>query len=180
MNVYINISLNIIKINEMLSYCLAIKKNEINYIKLGRLDNKDSLKKLYDSLSKQKNLFFYDYESLDLTLSEFKTLYIYLQDKGVNINFLKEDDSFLSWLVELTYTDAKIRSTRVISAINDRREAGVILGRPKVESKIQKKIYELYVIQGLSMREVAEKCNVSIGTVYKYVHLSEGYKKEKV
>lgn len=174
MNIYLNLSLDIIKINEVISYCLDIKTHQINYIRLGRLDSKENFKKLSDSLSKQKNIYFYDYESLDLTLSEFKTLYIYLIDKGVNIYFLKEDDSYLPWLVKLTYTDAKIRSTRVIDAINNRREEGVILGRPRVESKIQKKIYELYVIQGLSMREVADKCDVSLGTVYKYAHLNKG------
>lgn len=170
MNIYLNIDLDIKKMNEMIHYCLSIEETQINYIKLGRLDNKKTLKKLSYALTRGSNLYFYDYESLNLTLTEFKTLYNYLMDKEIKIQFLKEDQTFLPCLVELSITDAKIRSARVVDAINERRKAGVVLGRPKVESKIQKKIYDLYVVQQLPMREVAEACDVSLGTVYKYVH----------
>ncbi len=170
MNVYLNIDLDIMKMNEMIHYYLNIEKPQINYIKLGRLDNKKTLRELSDALQQESNLYFYDYESLDLTVTEFKNLYNYLIDKEIKVRFLKEGNSFLPCLVDITLIDAKIRSARVVEAIDNRRKAGVVLGRPKVETKVQENIYDLYVVQQRSMREVAEACDVSLGTVYKYVH----------
>lgn len=50
------------------------------------------------------------------------------------------------------------------------REMGVTLGRPKISENIVHSIIHLKS-KGHSYRRIAEECNVSIGSVYKYLQL---------
>lgn len=50
------------------------------------------------------------------------------------------------------------------------REMGIRLGRPKIPETIVHSIVQLKA-KGHSYRRIAEECNVSIGSVYKYVQL---------
>lgn len=47
------------------------------------------------------------------------------------------------------------------------------IGRPRISPKVINEIQFLYNNQGLTMREIADKTNVSLGTVFKYSNLYE-------
>ena len=61
------------------------------------------------------------------------------------------------------------RSATTRRALNARREKGQSLGRPKINEMTINKIKELRE-QRYSLREIAVKCDVSLGTVHKYLH----------
>ena len=171
-NVYLNIDLDVVEMNEILSYFLNIKDQTFNYIKLKRLDQDETIK-LMSLLSQNDSLYFYNYKSLDLTLSEFKTLQDHLSRKNIQVFFLAEDPIFYKWLVELTMIEHKIQSLRIVETIEKKRKKrkeNVVIGRPRVDTDIQDEITYLYNVDKRTMREIAELCQVSLGTVYKYAH----------
>lgn len=169
-NVYLNIDLDIFSMNNIISSFINASYSDVNYIKLKRLDKKEEIDKLMNILSENDVLYIFDYKSLDLTLTEFKTLHFRLLEKNIEVIFINESENYYNWLVDLTLIDFDIRSARVVDAIKLRRQKGVVLGRPKVNTDIQNKITYLYREQKKTMREIAQICDVSLGTVYKYVH----------
>ncbi len=59
--------------------------------------------------------------------------------------------------------------TRTKEALHQAKIDGKVLGRPSINENIREKIVKLYLNPDLSVKEVAEKCNVSERTVYRIV-----------
>ena len=174
-NVYLNIDLDVVAMNEILSYFLNIKAQSFNYLKLKRLDQEE-INKLMSLLSPNDSLYFYNFKSLDLTLLEFKTLQDRLAQKNIQVFFLAEDPNYYKWLVELATIEFKVQSARVAETLAKKSKAKkecIVLGRPKVDANTQEEIIRLYNVDKRTMREIAEVCQVSLGTVYKYAHASK-------
>lgn len=62
---------------------------------------------------------------------------------------------------------------RTLVGLNEARKKGKVGGRPKTDPKVVKKIRRLYYDKNESIQLISSKCQVSVGTCYKYVNLSE-------
>ena len=62
---------------------------------------------------------------------------------------------------------------RTLVGLNNARKKGKIGGRPKIDVRTIKRIRHLYHEKRETIQYIALKCNVSIGTCYKYINLSE-------
>jgi DNA invertase Pin-like site-specific DNA recombinase len=65
--------------------------------------------------------------------------------------------------------DTFVISERTSRGIQDAKVKGVIGGRPKVSDLKIEKIKYLYEKRGYTLREIADECEVSLGTAYKYI-----------
>lgn len=62
---------------------------------------------------------------------------------------------------------------RTLIGLSTARKNGKIGGRPKIDKRIVKKIRHLYHEKKETIQFISSKCNVSVGTCYKYINLSE-------
>ncbi|WP_207696465.1 hypothetical protein DOK67_0001358 [Enterococcus sp. DIV0212c] len=62
---------------------------------------------------------------------------------------------------------------RTLIGLNNARKKGKIGGRPKIDARTVKKIRYLYHDKKETIQFISSKCNVSVGTCYKYINLSE-------
>lgn len=62
---------------------------------------------------------------------------------------------------------------RTLIGLNNARKNGKIGGRPKIDVRTIKKIRHLYHEKKETIQFISSKCNVSVGTCYKYINLSE-------
>jgi DNA invertase Pin-like site-specific DNA recombinase len=126
---------------------------------------------------------------------DFHNLLSFLHEKGVglyikNLNlFTLTDDGkenhitslILTLMSEISKMETLTLRERVKVSLNNLRQKGVILGRPKGtkedESKLIKKYPEVvkYIRKGLSIREVSKLTKVSINTTNKVSKVLKGY-----
>lgn len=126
---------------------------------------------------------------------DFHNLLSFLHEKGVglyikNLNLftLTEDGKenhitslILTLMSEISKMETLTLRERVKVSLNNLRQKGVILGRPKGtkedESKLIKKYPEVvkYIRKGLSIREVSKLTKVSINTTNKVSRILKGY-----
>lgn len=85
-------------------------------------------------------------------------------------NNLKEirDDMFMDTILEISRVEDQIKSELVRKGIKKATLAGKKSGRPGITEEQIKKIQALYVEKKLTLREVSELTDVSLGTVHKY------------
>lgn len=62
---------------------------------------------------------------------------------------------------------------RTLIGLTQARQKGKIGGRPKINLKTVKKIRRLYYEKKESIQVISTKCNVSIGSCYKYINMTE-------
>ncbi len=108
--------------------------------------------------------------------NEAQTLPLVLQNmprriQGVDvIEFQVIDDrQFYDLVSEIAEMESFVISERTTRGIQKARRSGRVGGRPKVSEETIEEIRYLYHNQSYTLREIAEKCDVSLGTAYKYV-----------
>ncbi|MBP1042767.1 recombinase family protein [Vagococcus sp. BWB3-3] len=98
------------------------------------------------------------------------------RDKQVQLISLEDQlDSnkaydFFDLLDLLGRIDFACRSERTKQQIQLSREIGQTIGRPAIDKKKIERIYYLYHDKKWAMRKIATECDVSLGSVYKYIH----------
>ncbi|WP_312500084.1 recombinase family protein [Enterococcus sp.] len=73
----------------------------------------------------------------------------------------------------LAVMERSLIKERTLVGLNNARKKGKIGGRPKIDSKTVKKIRHLYYEKKETIQFISTKCNVSVGTCYKYIKLPE-------
>jgi len=73
----------------------------------------------------------------------------------------------------LAVMERSLIKERTLVGLNNARKKGKIGGRPKIDPKTVKKIRHLYYEKKETIQFISTKCNVSVGTCYKYIKLPE-------
>ncbi|MGO2099735.1 hypothetical protein [Vagococcus salmoninarum] len=79
------------------------------------------------------------------------------------------DEKLTRLLLEYGQNERVIMSSRTLLGIHSARKNGMAYGRPKLANDTIKEIRFLANNQGWSVREIANQCEVSVGTVHKYI-----------
>lgn len=79
------------------------------------------------------------------------------------------NQNFNRLLLSYAKNEQDIMSYRTIEGIQKAKKEGVKYGRPKINQEVIARIQYLGTNQEWSVREIAEMCEVSIGTVHKYL-----------
>lgn len=156
-----------------------IKKiNDFKYDKLiiedNALDNHQELEKLLASLLERDYLIISDMRVFSYSLKALKKIYVKLQEKEVTLVSINEhidtskSPNFFHDMIRILESDEKHRKYLVNINITRARNDGRIGGRPTISSDTIEKIQYLYIHEKLTLREIAEKCDISLGTAYKY------------
>ena len=73
----------------------------------------------------------------------------------------------------LAKMECELIKERTLIGLTNARKKGKIGGRPKTDMKVVHKIRQMYYTRHESVQTIATKCQVSIGTCYKYINLTE-------
>lgn len=73
----------------------------------------------------------------------------------------------------LASMECDLITERTLIGLNNARKKGKIGGRPKIDTRTVQKIRHLYHEKKETIQFISSKCNVSVGTCYKYINLSE-------
>lgn len=107
-----------------------------------------------------------------IQLGEFLEL---LSDKKIKLQILNKrmsqlsDELYCDLIIEIAEAEKQIISERTTRGLEKARREGRIGGRPRVSEETIERIRFLYKFRSYTLREIAEECNFSLGTAYKYV-----------
>lgn len=82
-------------------------------------------------------------------------------------------DIYFKLMNGLATMECDLIKERTLVGLNNARKKGKIGGRPKIDGRTVKKIRHLYHEKKETIQLISSKCNVSVGTCYKYINLSE-------
>lgn len=82
-------------------------------------------------------------------------------------------DIYFKLMNGLATMECDLIKERTLVGLNNARKKGKIGGRPKIDGRTVKKIRHLYHEKKETIQFISSKCNVSVGTCYKYINLSE-------
>lgn len=108
-----------------------------------------------------------------IQLAEFITE---LDEKGIDLIVL-EKEADLASIDDATYTamiknmaqmEKAIIRERTSRGLEEARRNGRIGGRPRISEETVERIQFLYHNNKYTLRQIAEECNISLGTAYKY------------
>lgn len=102
--------------------------------------------------------------SFKVLANENKIIYFIQKDRSA----LLSDEIFFEELYHLALVEEMIIKRRTVASIRKAQEKGIVLGRPKIDRHLIKKIQKLHSLEKKTIREIATICNVSIGTAFKY------------
>ena len=102
-----------------------------------------------------------------------------LQEKGIVLVVINKgrslqelsDEMLTNLIISISFSEKEIISDRTTRGLELARRKGRVGGRPKISKETINKIHELYHKQSLTLREISEQCDISIGTAYKYAQL---------
>ncbi|MTD40021.1 recombinase family protein [Erwinia sp. CPCC 100877] len=73
----------------------------------------------------------------------------------------------------LSAMECDLIKERTLVGLNNARKKGKIGGRPKIDKRTIKKIRHLYYEKKETIQYISSKCNVSVGSCYKYIKMPE-------
>lgn len=82
-------------------------------------------------------------------------------------------DLYFKLMNGLATMECDLIQERTLVGLNNARKKGKIGGRPKIDARTVQKIRHLYHEKKETIQFISSKCNVSVGTCYKYINLSE-------
>lgn len=133
-----------------------------------------SLDFILANLEAGDELIIYDLSNLYRTLSELAIFFKKAEEKRVKLTILNKEDvfasmtdkEFISFIFDLNEENRKVHQDQKSKLDKSNKN----VGRPKLSKENIQKIRRLRLEKKLSLRETAELCGVSIGTVYKYTN----------
>lgn len=161
-------------VSEQLKQLIPFKCDE--FFLEEQLDNKRSeLEKLQNKVVERDRVLITDITVFGFDGNEFIEMMAEFLTRGVEVVSVSDSfdstklvstESLLLLLAAMDQSHSLLASDKLTSHRNRRGE----LGRPSLNSKTINRIRYLYRSHSLSMREIAEECNVSLGTVHKYIN----------
>lgn len=154
---------------------LGAYKCEEVFIEETELASSNELERLSHILQPEDQLLVYDLRAFAKGVKEFKKLLEQLKEHEIRLISLQDKldtavmPHFYESVLLVLDMEEKHRKYLIRTSLEQAKLEGRMTGRPRVEDEIISKIVFLFEKKGKSMREIAEICQVSLGTVHKYI-----------
>lgn len=144
-------------------------------------DKRSELEKVVDKLEANDTLVICRLTHLGKSTRQLTELTQLLKDQGAHLVSLTEEidtrqpmgEIYFKLMDGLASMECDLIKERTLVGLNNARKKGKIGGRPKIDSRIVKKIRHLYYDQKETIQHISSKCDVSVGSCYKYINLSK-------
>ncbi|MEG0498248.1 MAG: recombinase family protein [Carnobacterium sp.] len=136
---------------------------------------------LYESLKKDDLLVITSLSAFEQTLRQLEDFFIRLQELNIRLIVQNEGidtdkDKFTNYfriMLGLVQMEKEVAKQLTLKRMAKARENGIVGGRPSLDQKIIDEIIYLRKQHKKSIRQIASECDVSVGSVYKYVTQNE-------
>lgn len=123
-----------------------------------------------------EEIYVYKIKDLGLQLVQLLPCLNYLLEKKRTLNVLNKgvlvdltNEQYCAELLVLAKNERTIMKNRTKNGLNSSIKKGIQLGRPRISLEKIQQIQFLHHTEFRTMREIAEICRVSLGTVHKYI-----------
>ena len=157
-----------------------IKHFDFSKIDHSFVDEENStkeLERLITGLEKGDTLIIYTLSLVNFHKNDMRNLFLYLKKMAIRLILIKENmdtakeefSSFFKICILYQNVQKKIIQDTTKRSLARANKNGVTLGRPTIDEGTIEHINSLRNKQHKSIREIASICDVSIGTVHKYI-----------
>ena len=139
-------------------------------------DGNSQLTNLMDLCEKGDSIIVYHTSVFNRNFNQYVKLINQLLEKEIELISVREnlnthkDQAYYRFIQNLAEMEYLVKKNQILRGLDKAKEAGRIGGRPSISLNVQQQITKLYVEQKMPMREIAEVCGVSLGTVHKYTN----------
>lgn len=136
---------------------------------------------LYESLATDDSLVITSLSVFEQTLRQLEELFIKLE--ALNIRLIIVNDcidtnesrfaNYFHIMLNLVQMEKDVAKQLTLKRMAKARENGIVGGRPSLDQKVIDEIIYLRKRHKKSIRQIASECDVSVGSVYKYVTQNE-------
>lgn len=143
----------------------------------GVTQNDDVLKEVVATLNSGDELIVYELRCLGKSIIQLAEFLSDLKEKGIQLVVVKkgaaysdiDDSPYVEMILKIAEMEKKIIRERTTKGLQEARRKGRVGGRPKISEETIEQIRFLYNNNRYTLRQIAEECNISLGTAYKYV-----------
>ena len=121
-------------------------------------------------------IYLYRWDSSSMQLAQLYPAMTFLKENCKLLHFVEKvprpqlsDLEFFNLLYDFALVEVGIMKERTEKGIALAKNQGLYPGRPTIAQKRIEKIQRLYQTKKKTFQEIAEECEVSVGTVHKYV-----------
>lgn len=139
--------------------------------------NDDVLKEIVATLESGDQLVIYELRCLGKSIIQLADFLAELNEKGIQLIVVKKgdaygdvtDSAYVEMILRIAEMEKLIIRERTTKGLQEARRKGRVGGRPKISQETIEQIRFLYNNNRYTLRQIAEECNISLGTAYKYV-----------
>ncbi|WEG72879.1 recombinase family protein [Vagococcus intermedius] len=136
-------------------------------------------KELENSLSEMSSgdqLIVYELVCLGKSIIQLAELVAVLREKNIELVVVNrrpgledvDNKTYMAMIEAMSATEKIIIRERTSRGLEQARKNGRVGGRPKISKETVEKIQFLYKNNKHTLREIADECDISLGTAYKY------------
>ena len=143
----------------------------------GISQNDDVLKEIVATLGSGDELVVYELRCLGKSIIQLAEFLAELKEKNIQFVVVKkgaaysdiDDAPYVEMILKIAEMEKMIIRERTTKGLQEARRKGRVGGRPKISEETIEQIRFLYKNNLYTLRQIAEECNISLGTAYKYV-----------
>ena len=143
----------------------------------GIAQSDDVLKEIVTTLTAGDQLVVYELRCLGKSIIQLAEFLGELKEKNIKLVVVKkgaaysdiDDAPYVEMILKIAEMEKMIIRERTTKGLQEARRKGRVGGRPKISEETIEQIRFLYNNNRYTLRQIAEECNISLGTAYKYV-----------
>lgn len=152
---------------------VSIEKEDMS----GVAQNDAVLKEVVESLDSGDELVVYELRCLGKSIIQLAEFLSDLKERNIQLIVVKKgaaysdikDAPYVEMILKIAEMEKMIIRERTTKGLQEARRKGRVGGRPKISEETIEQIRYLYNNNRYTLRQIAEECNISLGTAYKYV-----------
>lgn len=140
----------------------------------GRKENREQLNKALDILEEGDTLIVYKLDRLGRSTKQLVNLISQLEERKIHLNIITEGIDTATATGKLIFTILSAVAEMEASLISERTKQALAMsenkgGRPRLDSEIKLKVYEMYRSQQYTVNELAKYFKISRSSVYRII-----------
>lgn len=140
----------------------------------GRKENREQLNKALDILEEGDTLIVYKLDRLGRSTKQLVNLISQLEERKIHLNIITEGIDTATATGKLIFTILSAVAEMEASLISERTKQALAMsenkgGRPRLDSEIKLKVYEMYRSQQYTVNELAKYFRISRSSVYRII-----------
>lgn len=132
---------------------------------------------IMEKLGENDSLIVYELLCLGKSVIQLADFVKELEDKGATLVIIHkegkladlDDATYIAFIKKMAEMEKMIIRERTSRGLEEARRHGRVGGRPKISEETVARIRFLYEHNKYTLRQIAEECDISLGTAYKYI-----------